>query len=147
MIELTKKILCDQVAKMYSRYAWFDSVDTDRFGKIIIYVHFLYPSIWNLIPEYVLEKQVLIHFSSYKDFDKNKTTHNLSKLDNNELKSIIKRLKTDCGKTTLENIFFEVHDGENAVTNESYKFPKIKTELEKLYGEFGFDSVYDEVDY
>lgn len=66
--------------------------------------------------------------------------------DMDYLISELDRLEKLCGSNTLQHIFYEVHDGKNAVTNLSKKFPDVRTGLEKLYNVFGFDLIYEEID-
>jgi hypothetical protein len=42
-------------------------------------------------------------------------------------------------------IFFETHDGKNAVTNYSEQYPNVRQRMEKLYNTFGFDVLYDKI--
>jgi hypothetical protein len=56
------------------------------------------------------------------------------------------RLEKQCGSNCLQDIFYEVHDGRNAVTNNSARYPEVRSSLEKLYKEYGFDVIYEELD-
>lgn len=56
------------------------------------------------------------------------------------------RLERVCGSNILQDIFYEIHDGKNAVTNLSAKYPEVKSKLVKLYDEYGFDVIYEELD-
>ena len=55
------------------------------------------------------------------------------------------KLSKLCGWQNLEDIFYEVHDGVNAVTNQSEAFPEVRTKLEYLYELVGFDVLADEI--
>jgi hypothetical protein len=55
------------------------------------------------------------------------------------------KLSKLCGWDTLEDIFYEVYDGEKAVTNRSKEFPKVRETLGKLYETFGFDVLANEI--
>lgn len=50
-----------------------------------------------------------------------------------------------CGWETLEDIFYEVHDGPNAVSNKSKDFPAVRSKMEELYALVGFDVLADEI--
>lgn len=56
------------------------------------------------------------------------------------------RLEKQCGSNILQDIFYEIHDKHNAVTNLSAKFPEVRRGLEKLFNQYGFDVIYEELD-
>lgn len=62
------------------------------------------------------------------------------------LQNSLEKLEKDCGSFVLQDIFYEIHDGKNAVTNNSTRYPEVRKKLEKLYREYGFDVIYDELD-
>lgn len=56
------------------------------------------------------------------------------------------KLEKLCGSYTLNDIFYEIQDGKNAVTNMSARYPEVRTRMEKLYSLYGFDVIYEELD-
>jgi hypothetical protein len=56
------------------------------------------------------------------------------------------KLERQCGSNTLQDIFYEIHDGINAVTEWSKRYPDVRKTLENLYQEYGFDVIYEEMD-
>lgn len=56
------------------------------------------------------------------------------------------KLEKACGSYTLQDIFYEVQDGKNAVTNMSDRYPEVRKSLERLYNLYGFDVIYEELD-
>jgi hypothetical protein len=56
------------------------------------------------------------------------------------------KLEKICGTNILGDIFFEIHDGSNAVTNLSIKYPEVREKLQSLYHQFGFDILYEELE-
>lgn len=56
------------------------------------------------------------------------------------------RLEKICGTNILADVFFECHDQKNAVTNLSDKFPEIRHRVQKLYDEYGFDVLYEQLE-
>jgi hypothetical protein len=66
--------------------------------------------------------------------------------DLNDLCKELNRLEKICGSNALQDIFYEIHDGRNAVTNLSARYPDVKSSMEKLYQEYGFDVIYEELD-
>ena len=62
------------------------------------------------------------------------------------LQNELTRLEKICGSYTLQDIFYEIQDGKNAVTNMSARYPEVHTRLQKLYSLYGFDVIYEELD-
>lgn len=62
------------------------------------------------------------------------------------LQKELDRLEKQCGSYTLQDIFYEVHDQKNAVTNASERYLEVRKSLEKLYKLYGFDTIYEELD-
>lgn len=62
------------------------------------------------------------------------------------LQNELERLEKVCGSFTLQDIFYEVQDGKNAVTNMSSRYPEVRQSLDKLFVEYGFDIIYEELD-
>jgi hypothetical protein len=56
------------------------------------------------------------------------------------------RLEKLCGSNTLQDIFYEIKDQLNAVTNLSARYPEVRSALEKLYDQYGFDVIYENLD-
>lgn len=63
-----------------------------------------------------------------------------------ELIAELDRLERVCGSHGLQDIFYEVHDGKNAVTNLGSKYPDVKRDMHRLYDRYGFDIIYEELD-
>jgi len=63
-----------------------------------------------------------------------------------ELDDKLFNLSKICNFNTLENIFFEIHDKNNAITNLSPKYPEVVKEMKKLYDQYGFDVLFDQFD-
>ena len=60
--------------------------------------------------------------------------------------SELERLEKTCGSHILQDVFYETHDQNNAVTNLSARFPEVRKAMDKLYKEYGFDVIYNELD-
>jgi len=56
------------------------------------------------------------------------------------------RLERQVGSNILQDIFYECHDGKNAVTSLGDKYPEVKAAMIGLYDEYGFDTIYEELD-
>jgi hypothetical protein len=62
------------------------------------------------------------------------------------LQNELTRLEKACGSYTLQDIFYEIQDGKNAVTNLSSRYPEVHAAMKKLFDEYGFDVIYEELD-
>lgn len=60
--------------------------------------------------------------------------------------SELERLEKVCGSNILQDIFYETHDGPNAVTNLSARYPGVREDMQRLYVMYGFDVIYEELD-
>lgn len=140
---------------------WFHDVLPGDHDRIIVCVNRMDNEAHTLIPDFVNKHQVLVHYASYYSVEKDKFTEKLSSpamaskpgfvddVEDPDLDHLIKeldRLERICGSNILQDIFYEIHDGKNAVTNLSVKFPEVRSGLEKLFEVFGFDVIYDELD-
>lgn len=70
----------------------------------------------------------------------------LEDLSMRHLEDELDRLEKLCGSNSLQDIFYEIQDGKNAVTNLSARYPDVRTRLEKLYDQYGFDVIYENLD-
>lgn len=152
---------------------WFHSVDQDKSGRLVVYVKFMCDETTNDIPRQVDGINVLCHFAGSKHINKELFAHKGSSLKKNipsleiveglgdylefmeesnipldlrELVVELDRLEKMSGSNIMQDIFYEVHDGENAVTNLSSKFPDVRSGMEKLYHQYGFDLIYENMD-
>lgn len=141
---------------------WFFDVGVDQFNRPVVYVKYMCHETLHDVPDSVGGKQVLVHFAASKTARRDQFTEDLTKPklvpvaelapppppapDVDDLCDELDRLEKICGSNTLQHIFYEVHDGDNAVTSYSPKFPEVREALDKLYATFGFDVIYEELD-
>jgi len=152
---------------------WFDSVGQDKSGRLVVYVKYMCDETTNDIPRQVAGINVLVHFAGSKNIKKELYAHKGFKpkevpvldavedlededlefieepntpLDLRELIDELVRLEKMSGSNIMQDIFYEVHDGVNAVTNLSSKFPDVRKGMEKLYDQYGFDLIYENMD-
>jgi hypothetical protein len=151
-----------QLVNEYSHFSWYDSVGLDKLGRYVVYTSLINSEVMNTVRRDLDGKQVLIAYAHSKpgtdlrrrymnfyDFTKPKVSVSLepdSELDMDYLTTKLDRLEKICGSNALQDIFYEVHDGKNAVTNLSKKFPDVRAGMESLYNVFGFDLIYEEID-
>ena len=154
----------------FSNREWFDSVGRDQFGRLTLYVKYMSLEVLTEVP-LDLGGRVLIHFADSKSANANQfkvqpqknipspvppvheeSYETLIEPDDKVIESIddmcteLDRLEKLCGSNILQDIFYEVHDGSNAVTNLSARYPEVRSSVEKLYDEYGFDLIYEELD-
>lgn len=150
-------------------YEWFYEVVAEA-RRYVVYVTYMEGSQDAIIPDFVQGKQVVVHFAStapgYKtDYVSKPTSLSFDRssfqvaapkraepLYVSETPSIqvltdeLDRLERQCGSNILQDIFYEIHDGKNAVTNLRAKFPDVHNAMIRLYNDYGFDTIYDELD-
>lgn len=139
---------------------WFHSVGEDQYGRHVVYTKYMDLDVMNEVPDIWGDKRVLLYFApadaGYKNPLTNNGLLNLSslseemiddlELDKDVLIQELSRLKQDCGSNIVHDLFYEIHDGKNAITNLSSKFPELRKSVEKLYNEYGFDVIYQEIE-
>lgn len=160
------------LTEMFQTYDWFHSVGVDSSKRYVVYVHRMGLDVWAAVPDKFQGVQLLCHFAGSKTSTPNQYVSTPSitvqanpivpivsvedeaeelpssflEADLSELCQELDRLEKQCGSNCLQDIFYEVHDGINAVTNLSAKYPDVRSALEKLYEEYGFDVIYEELD-
>lgn len=153
-----------ELVSMFSSFDWFHSCGLDSQGRPVVYVKDMSLKILTSVPSKINDKQVLVHFAvsvtaNADDFKSNNTLPSLTKptfvenessveesLDYSHLIKELDNLESHCDANTLLDIFFETHDGDNAITNFSSKFPEVRKVMEDLYNTYGFDVIFNELD-
>jgi hypothetical protein len=128
--------ILDSFANKFKDFDWFSDITIES-GRVIIYVYWMSGDTLSMLPDKLAGMQVLVHYSSNV------------KLDNLDINLLIKeldRLEKICGSNPLQDIFYEIHDGDNCVTNLSIKYPDVSSSMRRLYDEYGFDVIYEELD-
>ncbi len=127
---------------------WFDSVTICK-DKIIIYTKFMNAEVFSTIPDSYKDKRIFLNFAASKNLTKEKFIETIVltkeiELDKDKLIFNLKNLSNEFGANLVETIFYEIHDGDNRITNLSDKYPFLKEKLQNLYDEYGFDIIYGE---
>jgi len=149
----------------FQKNQWFHDVVLDRYNRPVVYVYELTREIDEAVPQTLGGRQVLVHWASSLIFKKEQFVSNGTEaaislvkvkaeelpssdleLDLSDLTLTLDSLEKICGSNILQDIFYEVHDGPNSVTNLSARHPEVREALNKLYDEFGFDIIYEELD-
>jgi len=151
----------DQLVETVQKYEWFRTTGLDQYGRFVVYVSRMDYDILKDIPDKINNQQVLFHFfypqyqyikavpNTITQVEKNTATSkpiHPVEINIEKLISDLDSLESICGSNILQDIFYEVHDGKNAVTNWSAKFPEVREAMESLYDKYGFDLIYEELD-
>lgn len=139
-------------------FDWFCSAELGKDNRFVVYVNKMDLSVWDAVPCRLDGKQVLVHwqptespvkketFSVYVDSSKAE----LFEADDVDLVEFIQAeldsLEKKCGTKNLSDIFYEIHDGRNAVTNVGDMYPDVVKRMTELYNTYGFDVLYNELD-
>jgi len=158
----------DELSNQLKTRDWFYDISRDKYGRVVVYALWMSGDILSEVPHTLCGKQVLLHFANIRkeedhkmvslsdlhinDYEEDReakeavveTTDEITSLS--ELTNKLDKLEKICGTNTLGDIFFESHDGKNAVTNWSAKFPDIRKDMDKLLNKFGFDVLYEELE-
>jgi hypothetical protein len=159
-----------------SKCTWFDSVALDKLNRLVVYVHTDGTEVMTTVPDYFEGQRVIVALATSKPGIRSKyvtehvfgTSFDLStlkkhvallkvdppqmeelkekELDINDLIAELDSLEKICGSNILQDIFYQVHDGKNAVTNLGSRFPDVYERMFLLYEDFGFDLIYNELD-
>jgi hypothetical protein len=127
---------------------WFDSVTICK-DKVIVYTKFMNSEVFSSVPDSHEGKRILLNFAASKNLTKENFIETIVltkeiELDKDKLIFNLKNLSNEFGANLVETIFYEIHDGDNRITNLSEKYPFLKEKLQNLYDEYGFDIIYGE---
>lgn len=144
------------LANKFKSQDWFHSVGQDQYKRTVVYVHYVSLDILNVVPS-DLNGQVLVHYACSLPSGNNYRT----KVSNSFVPPIppmgaateevnlheqLWNLQRVCGRNNLIDIFYEVCDGDDAVTDVSLDFPEVRTAMGVLYDKIGPDVLFDELD-
>lgn len=138
-----------QLKDLFKNKDWFYDVGTEEFNNPVVYVKTMSLNIINEINYLSKDKLDLlphIHYASSlmeKPYVQHLGNDTPDTKDPYYLMGKMSSLKEFCGANILSDIFYEVHDGKNAITNLSVKFPEVRDTLEQLYSDFGFSAIYE----
>lgn len=141
---------------------WFFDISIVR-NELVVYTHWMDTEVMKKVPSHIDKHRVLLHFASSKCLKDYKIPPEqldaqgyspeelseiipLYKSSNTKLTNDLDRLEKICGTHVLGDIFFEAHDGKNAVTNWSARYPEVRKEMDRLLEEYGFDVIYEEIE-
>lgn len=139
---------------------WFCGSGKDDYNRHVIYVNKMNLEILLSLPNECDNVQVLCHYYNSFVIDSSKYVEKIdsepqnyvvedsieSKFQKDEIKYHVGLLLEKYGVNTVQDIFYEIHDGGNAVTNLSAIFPELKEKMMDLYRKFGFNPLYKEIE-
>lgn len=144
----------ENLKKSLEAQKWYSEMGVDNFGRVVVYVKYMDKDIWAHVPDTVDASQVLIHFVSSKNASRDNFVEKLQwgrlpaeddELSVDYLRDQLMLFERQCGKATLRDLFHEVHDSDDGVTNFSVVFPSVFHSMKKLYNSFGFDVLAEEL--
>ncbi len=157
----------------YDWYAKKVDVNPILHKSIVVYVHRINAEVYAAVPDKIDDWDVRVHFfASYnakadsfkvdpKSFTVNKdavfTPAVAAQLkvvepvielteEDFDISEEVWQLSKKCGWQTLEQIFYEIHDGVNAVSDRSKEFPGVRAAVQELYNLVGFDVLAEEIE-
>lgn len=136
---ITLNLLKEQL----SNFEWFNSLSTDIFGRFVVYVNKMNSEVFSNVPDVVDGKQTLCHFypKSYNSMAENIPYQ----LHQDQLVSSWCKLVEQSSEQIVKDLFFEVHDGDDSITNFSQKYPDVFLKVKELYDLYGFDVIHNEM--
>lgn len=167
---MDKNEVMKQLTETFKDKDWFGEVGLcEKTKRITVYAHYMNLEVMTSVPDYVGGFQIMLAFMGYLKASSSVYTQDLTKPsfstpsvtkpliedvsdfaelvnEGPELIPELDRLEKICGSNMLQDIFYEVHDGKNAVTNLSSRYPEVREALEVLYSNYGFDVIYEELD-
>ena len=161
---LTQETALAELVKKIGTKEWFHSAEVEpKYGRdLVVYAKNMSADVFKSVPDKMGKLDVKLHFSSNKEASLDKFTvqpvnsiplykcivkeDEANEDDINNLITQIWSLKKTCGKESLINIFYELHDKNEAITNDSEDYPEVREKLGALYDKFGFDVMFEEVE-
>lgn len=137
----------NKISKLLAAEDWFAGATRDKHNKVVVYTKYQNYDVLTSIPDYVDNDQILIHFAP-QDAEKFSTSIVLSKegdLNEKDLNNTLLKLELSSGKEIVYEIFYEILDGANAVSNFSEMYPSIRKTMEELLEIYGFDVLEERV--
>lgn len=105
--------------------------------NITVYVKFMNSRVLSEIPNRFNNKKVLVHYASYNEARK----INFQEFD---LKNVATRAR-EYDEKLLTDILYEIHDGEDAITNVKEDNFEIYNLIKTIYDKYGFDVTHDAI--
>lgn len=153
-----------QLEVLLDPYDWFYEVCIEN-NRYVVYVNYMDGDQDNVVPDSMMGHQVLVHFAISKLVSRDQFVNDLSfalsmkraeitdsvsdflllenVMDKLELDEQLSSLNKEYGPNIVNDIFFEIHDGKNAITNLSSRYPEVKSTMETIYHKYGFDMIND----
>lgn len=136
-----------KIKEIYDQFDWFESVNI-KDNKVFIYVNKMSGDIFEKIPDKFNGKPVKIHYQQSKDCNSgNYLKHyTFESLDHDfKLIEFVQKNTEIYGRRVMANMFYEIHDGENCLTNLKIKYPHLHTEMLIFYENYGYLSLVREL--
>ena len=139
----------DYLSELIEDNDWFHDVGMCPSDKLIVYTKWQSREILEEIPNKIAGYQILVHFAPLGSTKPNVKVFDIEdeqEYDLNDLTKELDRLEKICGTNILGSIFYEIQDQNNAVTNLSAMFPEVRLSMDKLFEEYGFDIIFENLE-
>lgn len=157
----------------YDWYAKKVAVNTMLHNSIVVYAHRIDAAVYAAVPDKIGNWDVRVHFfasynASADSFKVDPKSFTVSKdavfspatiaqlkvveptieltEEDFDVSEEVWQLSKQCGWDALEEIFYEIHDGPNAITERSKDFPGVAASIKELYDLVGFDVLAEEIE-
>lgn len=121
--------------------SWFNGVLEEKHKITVYYSEFT--SDLDLIPTKINNKQVLVHFKPKKTYVETLALGNEleEEICIDDLHAQINLLHHLTSLKTLDLLFHEIHDGDDALTDLKSEYQQIYASMEGLYNIYGYDLI------
>jgi len=136
-----------KIKQVFEHFDWFEMLDIVD-NKIIFYVNYMSKKVFDVIPDSINSKQVLVHFYCSKMADKNFYTKVYNYEDfvrDSDIQDFISDNMKIYGRTVLGCMFYEVYNP-NSGTSLKTKYPHLHTETTNICEKYGYMSVLKELE-
>lgn len=141
---------------LFSENDWFSKVGLDEYNRPTLYVKYMCDEILLNIPIKMGDKHVLVHFeknllsdaSQYiekANFRQLTATPKSTESVRVVLEKLLANTEINCDIDIISDIFYEVVDQDDAVTNHSESFPIVRKEMAVLFSVYGYDVIEKEI--
>lgn len=149
-----------QLKNQFQNEDWYNDIIVENSKlphKIIVYTNRQTLDILNSIPVQLNNYQILVHFANRpisklgalwgtNPVPSKEVISQFIKTTETDLVKELDRLEKICGAHSLESIFYEIQDKQNAVTNLSERYPDVRKSLEYLFNVYGFNAIFNELE-
>lgn len=135
-----------ELNKLLFQFKWFVCVE-EQHNKFVVTVDEINTLTNSLVPQTFAGKQVLLQNKTFKFLDKSQyvTSINMESVVDEDALQSLKWLQERFSVDFLEDLAYEVHDGDDAVTSLNESFPKEYDIMMDIYPKLGLDLILNKL--